>query len=80
MNLTLGQKYFQTLTSSHQIPHSGHSRSRSWKFLRQHGQPVPARLEDLIGQAYWDYLKENNLPRPTLEELEKLGADRQSRF
>jgi len=51
-----------------------------WKFLRQHGQPVPARLEDLIGQQYWDYLKENNLPRPTLEELEKLGADRKSRF
>ncbi len=23
---------------------------KSWKFLRQHGQPVPARLEDLIGQ------------------------------
>ncbi len=51
-----------------------------WKFLQQHGQPVPARLEDLIDQTYWDYLKENNLPRPTLEELEKLGADRQSRF
>jgi len=51
-----------------------------WKFLRQHGQPVPARLEDLIDQAYWDYLKENNLPRPTMEELEKLGAERKSRF
>jgi uncharacterized protein len=53
---------------------------KSWKFLKQHGQPVPARLEDLIGQQYWDYLKTNNLPRPTLEELEKLGADRTSRF
>jgi hypothetical protein len=51
-----------------------------WKFLRQRGQLLPARLEDLIDQAYWDYLKENNLPRPTLEELEKLGADRKSRF
>jgi len=47
-----------------------------WKFLRQHGQPVPDRLEDLIGQQYWDNLKENNLPRPTLEELENLGAKR----
>ncbi len=55
-------------------------KAKSWKFLRQHGQPVPARLEDLIWQQYWDYLKENNLPRPTLEELEKLGADRKSRF
>jgi uncharacterized protein len=53
---------------------------KSWKFLKQHGQPVPAKLEDLIDQAYWDYLKTNNLPRPTLEELEKLGADRKSRF
>jgi|GEM_PF-1631517 len=53
---------------------------KSWKFLRQHHQPVPAKLEDLIWQRYWDYLKENNLPRPTMEELEKLGADRKSRF
>ena len=50
------------------------------KIIRQQGQPVPDKLEDLIDQAYWDYLKDNNLPHPTLEELEKLSAIGNPRF
>lgn len=38
-----------------------------WRFLKQQNQDVPARIEDLVDQDYWDYLAKKGLPRKPLE-------------
>jgi hypothetical protein len=38
-----------------------------WKFLKQHNQDVPEKIDNLVGKKYWEWLKKKNLPKPKLE-------------
>ncbi len=80
--LELGAKYnhpnetfsWQELFSSPEV-HAPDSpiwpyKVKVWKFLKKNGESVPAKITDLIGQEYWNYLKKKGLPKPDLTQYE----------